>query len=87
MKPAAALIAIKTSHTVVWVFFVGCIVAIPVAAYLGAFEIAASAAAAVLIEVLVLGFNRWRCPLTDVAARHTGDRRDNFDISLPASPS
>ena len=24
-----------------------------------------------------------RCPLTDVAARYTSDRRDNFDIYLP----
>jgi hypothetical protein len=38
---------------------------------------------AVAVEVLVLAFNRWRCPLTDVAARHTSDRRDNFDIYLP----
>jgi hypothetical protein len=37
----------------------------------------------VLGETLVLLLNRWRCPLTDVAARHTQDRRDNFDIHLP----
>jgi hypothetical protein len=83
MKPTGALIAIKTLHTVVWVFFVACIIAIPVAAHLGAFDIAAWAAGAVLLEVLVLVFNRWRCPLTGVAARYTGDRRDNFDIYLP----
>ena len=39
--------------------------------------------AIVLVEVLVLVVNRWRCPLTDVAARYTTDRRDNFDIFLP----
>jgi hypothetical protein len=33
--------------------------------------------------VLVLLFNGMRCPLTAVAARHTDDRRDNFDIYLP----
>lgn len=27
--------------------------------------------------------NRLRCPLTDIAARHTADRRANFDIYLP----
>jgi hypothetical protein len=27
--------------------------------------------------------NRCRCPLTDVAARHTDARADNFDIYLP----
>ena len=34
-------------------------------------------------ECLVLVLNRMRCPLTDLAARHTEDRRDNFDIHLP----
>jgi len=37
----------------------------------------------VLVEVFVLAFNGWRCPLTAVAARYTDDRRDNFDIYLP----
>ena len=37
----------------------------------------------VFIEVLVLIANKWRCPLTGVAARYTDDRRDNFDIYLP----
>jgi hypothetical protein len=26
--------------------------------------------------------NRWRCPLTGLAARYTANRRDNFDIYL-----
>lgn len=37
----------------------------------------------VFVEVLVLVFNHWHCPLTPVAARFTTDRRDNFDIFLP----
>jgi polyferredoxin len=37
----------------------------------------------VLVEVLVLVLNGWRCPLTSLAAGYTGDRRDNFDIYLP----
>ncbi len=36
-----------------------------------------------LVEVAVLAFNGMRCPLTDLAARYTDDRRDNFDIYLP----
>ncbi len=36
-----------------------------------------------MAEILVLVFNRWRCPLTAIAARHTSDRRANFDIYLP----
>jgi hypothetical protein len=38
---------------------------------------------AVLFEVVVLLINRWRCPLTGVAARYTDQRQDNFDIYLP----
>lgn len=37
----------------------------------------------VMLEVLVLFANRMRCPLTDIAAGYTDDRRDNFDIYLP----
>jgi hypothetical protein len=37
----------------------------------------------VLVEALVLAVNGWQCPLTKLAARHTDDRRDNFDIYLP----
>lgn len=83
MSSASPLFAIKLLHTLVWAFFVACIVAVPVAAHLGRFDIAGWAAAAVMAEVLVLLLNRWRCPLTDVAARYTDDRRDNFDIYLP----
>jgi hypothetical protein len=31
----------------------------------------------------VLAANRMRCPLTDLAARYTEERADNFDIYLP----
>jgi hypothetical protein len=84
--PAArrrALRTVKLLHTVVWAFFAGCIVAMPVAAWWGAHRTAAWLAAIVVVEVLVLSCNRWRCPLTAVAARHTDDRRANFDIYLP----
>jgi len=37
----------------------------------------------VLLECAVLVLNRWRCPLTALAARHTADRAANFDIYLP----
>ena len=74
---------VKIVHTVVWVFFVTCIVAIPVLAWRGDLGWAAVFAAVVFLEVLVLAVNRWSCPLTPVAARYTDDRRANFDIFLP----
>ena len=44
---------------------------------------AAGLAAIVLVEVIVLLLNRWRCPLSAVAKRYTADRHANFDIYLP----
>ena len=81
--PRAALARIKLLHTAVWAFFAGCILALPVASWLGRHRLAAGLAAVVALEVLVLALNRMRCPLTAVAARHTEDRRANFDIHLP----
>ena len=74
---------IKALHTLVWVFFAACIFGIPVFAWRGQHRVAAVLIGVVLLEVIVLVINRWRCPLTGVAARYTDDRRDNFDIYLP----
>lgn len=78
-----ALRVVKIVHTLAWALFAGCIVALPVAAYLRNFQLAALLIGIVLVEVIVLFANRFRCPLTDVAARYTSDRRANFDIYLP----
>lgn len=82
-RSGTALRAIRTLHTIVWAFFAGCILAIPVAAHAGRFDRAATLIAIVLVEVAVITANRWRCPLTDVAARYTDERSPNFDIYLP----
>jgi len=75
---------IKLVHTVIWAFFAGCILAIPLFAHRGELVVAVALVAVVAVEVLVLAFNGMRCPLTDVAARRTAERQDNFDIFLPA---
>lgn len=78
-----ALRAIKIVHTLAWALFAGCILALPAAAYFRAFPLAVLLIAIVLVEVVILVANRFRCPLTSVAARYTTDRRANFDIYLP----
>lgn len=83
MQNATALAVVKLVHTIVWAFFVICILAIPVAASVGRFDASAILIGIVLLEVSVLLINRWRCPLTDVASRYTDARQDNFDIYLP----
>jgi len=57
---------------------------LPVAAHFNRFDLAAVVAVLVLVEILILALNHWACPLTNVAARYTSDRRPNFDIFLPA---
>jgi hypothetical protein len=78
-----ALRAIRLVHTLIWAFFAGCIVAIPILALQNRYAAAAVLSGVVLVEVVIIVANAWRCPLTGVAARYTEDRRDNFDIYLP----
>jgi len=75
--------AVKMLHTLIRAFFASCIFAIPVFAWRGQSRLAMMFIGVVFIEVAVLMVNRWRCPLTGIAARCTVDRRDNFDIYLP----
>lgn len=82
-EKTATLTFIKLLHTAVWVFFVGCIVAIPVTGAMGHFRWATAFSGLVLVECAVLAVNGGRCPLTDLAKRYTDERRDNFDIYLP----
>jgi hypothetical protein len=74
---------IKMAHTVIWAVFAGAILAIPVAVYFGRVNWAFWLSLLVWIEVLVLVFNRMRCPLTGFAERYTDDRSGNFDIFIP----
>lgn len=83
MSPGSKLVWIKILHSLVWAVFASAVLAIPVLAHAGALEPALWLIGLVMLEVLVLLCNRLRCPLTDMAARYTADRRDNFDIYLP----
>jgi hypothetical protein len=83
MNPQSALRAIKIVHTLVWAVFAGSILGIPVCTFRGTLPLAWGLIGFVFLEVVVLVTNRMRCPLTDVAGRHTPDRQDNFDIYLP----
>ena len=75
--------AIRITHTAIWGVMAGSIVALPIIAIRKHFDWALAITFLVLIEILVLAMNRSRCPLTDLAARYTAERGDNFDIYLP----
>ena len=83
LHPDCLLAAIKLLRTAVWTVMAGSILALPVAAFTGNFRWALLLTAFVVCECAVLAANRGRCPLTDWAARFTGDRAANFDIYLP----
>ena len=83
MPDETRLTIVKLLHSVVWAFFVACIVGIPLTAAIGAFGWTGTLTALMLFECVVLAFNHGRCPLTDIAARYTTNRADNFDIFLP----
>jgi len=74
---------IKMLHTGIWAVMAGSIVAVPVAAWFSMFRLSLGLTILILGECLVLAVNGGRCPLTDIAARYTDDRADNFDIYLP----
>jgi len=77
------LIAVKLLHTAIWVLLAASILALPITGLLRRFRWSAILTAVVLMECAVLAVNRGKCPLTNLAARFTTDRADNFDIFLP----
>ena len=83
MRDAGRLRLVKLLHSLVWAFFVASILGVWVGALLRRHDVALVCIGIVTVEVLILLFNGWACPLTAIAARYTGDRRPNFDIYLP----
>ncbi len=83
MEKKGKLILVKTAHTIVWAIFAGSIIATPLCTYLQKFIFSFTLISFVFFEILILALNKFKCPLTGVAARYTTDRKDNFDIYLP----
>ena len=61
----------------------GCVLALPITAWMRQMRWAALLSAIMIGECAVLAANKGSCPLTDWAARFTDDRAPNFDIYLP----
>jgi len=74
---------VKLLHTAIWAVMAGAILWLPLAGWFGQFRLAFGLTLLIVGECVVLALNRGRCPLTDVAARYTDERTDNFDIYLP----
>ena len=83
VRQSYRLVAVKLLHTMVWALLAGCILALPLLAFLREFRGSLILTAIIIFECVVLASNQGRCPLTDWAAQFTADRTDNFDIYLP----
>jgi hypothetical protein len=83
-QQARTLRTIKLVHTIAWAFFAACILLLPLAGALRRFDWALILTGLILLECGALALNHGRCPLTNIAAKYTDDRRDAFDIYLPA---
>ena len=75
---------VKLVHTIVWALLAASVFAIPVLAWRRELTWAFALIGVLLVESVLLVMNGGRCPLSDLAARYTRERRDNFDIYLPA---
>ncbi len=74
---------LKVAHTVIWAFMVLAIFTIWFCAARENIAGACWSIAIVLVEVVILGVNHGRCPLSGIVERYTSDRSANFDIYLP----
>lgn len=77
------LAIIKLLHTAVWAVMAGCILVLPLMCLFRRFDWVVILTLVILAECGVLALNQGRCPLTDLAAKFTKERTDNFDIFLP----
>jgi hypothetical protein len=81
MKP---LTLIKTIHTLIWLFFNVVIFYLLYAVVINRIDKWVwIAVGLVAMEMAVLALNKMKCPLTNMAERHTENRQPNFDIYLP----
>tara|TARA_R110002167_G_scaffold147028_1_gene338987 strand:+ start:2800 stop:3147 length:348 start_codon:yes stop_codon:yes gene_type:complete len=84
MNPSEKLLAIKSVHTLIWLFFV---IVIFYILYSGIFNkinfYTWIAIGLVIVEGIVLVIFKMFCPLTLMARKYSDSKKDNFDIFLP----
>lgn len=79
-----SLSVIKIIHTIIWFIMATASFYILYAGIFKIFDIWLYISIGLLVlETIVLIINKWTCPLTPMAMKHTENRADNFDIYLP----
>ncbi len=75
---------IKSIHTFVWIIMASANFLAFYLAFIGNFGAWFWAALVLLsAEIIVITANKWKCPITGWAEKHTSSRHPNFDIYLP----
>ena len=78
------MILVKSIHTLIWLFFNVVIFYLLYAVVVNKIDVWVWVCIGlVLLEGLVLAFNKLRCPLTLVAEQYSDSQKANFDIYLP----
>lgn len=84
MSASAKLIAIKTLHTAIWLFFNVVIFYLLYAVIVDRIDHWFWMCLGLVgLELVALLLFRWSCPLTVVARRYSASTKANFDIYLP----
>jgi hypothetical protein len=84
MKDKQKLVLVKIVHTVVWAVMAWAACYILYAGIKNVFGTLLWICISLLVvESLVLVYNKWTCPLTPLAMKYTSDRDPSFDIYLP----
>lgn len=75
---------VKLIHTIIWVFFNLVMIYMFYAVITNQFNSWFWVCVGfIVLETLVLVFNKWTCPLTPVARKYSESTKANFDIYLP----
>lgn len=78
------LVAIKTIHTLVWIFMAAAVLYVLYSGVYNQINILTWFSIGIIIsEGIVLLAFRMYCPLTVLARRYSDSSKDNFDIYLP----
>lgn len=75
---------IKILHTIIWFIMASATLYIFYAGITNTFNYIVLVSIILMsLEIVVLVYNKWTCPLTPIARKYTTDTKDNFDIYLP----
>ncbi len=78
------LTRIKLLHTFIWAIIAAAILYVLYSGIVGKLTTLTWISLALALgECVVIVLNKWTCPLTPLAAKHTASREPNFDIYLP----